>query len=143
MSSINLVLVFAVLACVWVFASARHFSGKSSRVNLASLVAAVVISLLLAVANLSTEWVIRRVAGDQFTEPQQALQAARARPGDAGTLSAYMAGTLETSFNHGRESAMSLGLATVLCLISGLWLGRRRTQPPATSSATTFTADAA
>ena len=139
MSSFNLLLVLAVLACVWVFVSASDFSGNSSRKNLISLVAAFVIALLLAASNLGNEWIIRRVAGNGFTEPHQALQAAKAANGEAGAMGAYTAGTLETLFNRDRENAAALGLAAVLCLVSGLWLGRRRAQPPATGTATTST----
>lgn len=122
----NLLLVLAVLSCVGVFTSAARLSGRPSRQQAFTLFGAVALSLLLATAHLGAEWVARDVAGQGFSEPQQALQAAKAVGGELGVINGYTTGLVEASFRHHRENAIGLLVATLLCLGAGLWTGRRR-----------------
>ncbi|MFG6448727.1 hypothetical protein ACG0Z6_10825 [Roseateles sp. BYS180W] len=138
MTQFNVFLAFAVLACVWVFASAKNFSSQPSRRGLGTLAAAMGVSLLCAAAHLSNEWAVRDAASLSHIEPNQAYEHAKAMGGEAGVLGAYTAGILEASFKRNREDAAGLGLASVFCLVAGLGLGRRRSRQ---SSAPPDTAD--
>lgn len=142
MPSFNVILVLAVLSCVWVFVAAARLSSHRDRRNLLSTTAAVVVALSLASALLGSEWAIRRVAGAGFVEPRAMLESATATPSALGATNAYTAGAMESMFNSNRENALALVVATCLCLGGGILVGRKR-QPPRAPEAATRAADLA
>jgi hypothetical protein len=125
MPYIDVVLVLAVLACLWVCSSARNLAQAATLRNHFKLLAALATGVLLAIAPLSTEWIINSVAGEQVAPPTTPFTPAKVANSPAPVMVAHSIGMVETAVERNRVSAASMLVALLASLCVGYIAGRR------------------
>jgi hypothetical protein len=125
MPSIDFVLVLAVLACIWVCSSAKHLTQAATLRNQGMLFAALATGVLLAIAPLSTEWIINSVAGEQVAPSTTPFTPAKVANSTAPVMVAHSIGMLETAVERNRISAASMLVALLASLCVGFISGRK------------------
>lgn len=130
MDHVNLPLSLGVLACAWLFVAARRWAAGRARRGWLPVLGALLLAGGLAAAQSAPEWIVRQVAGSAYTGPEPTLAAAQAGATPSPVQDAHLAGVMQTAWARDRQASLSLAAAALLCLLAGVWVGRRAATPP-------------